>query len=246
MIAQRLMCPVYVSSERLAAGRMAETDRRTTRDNRTPSVHLLDDGFQHRRLARAVDIVLLTEEDATDILLPAGNLREPLRALRRAHVVVLRREEEIALQAVLARVFHSAPLPPVWIVERRFAMVEGTLSGRPLAFCGIARPEDFRASLGARGVHPAALVTLRDHQRYDDGVIATLLSRAAATRADGFVTIAKDAVKLTPAMRLALSKAGPLAVCDVSVHLQDEGAYLRQLTGMMEAWGTRPLTDGGH
>ncbi len=45
-------------------------------------VHLLDDGFQHRQLARDVDIVLLTQEDVEDTLLPAGNLREPLAALR--------------------------------------------------------------------------------------------------------------------------------------------------------------------
>ena len=56
-------------------------------------VHLLDDGFQHRQLARDVDIVLLTQEDVEDTLLPAGNLREPLAALAEADVVVLREEE---------------------------------------------------------------------------------------------------------------------------------------------------------
>ena len=54
-----------------------------------PQIHLLDDGFQHRRLARDFDIVLVTPEDARDRLLPAGRLREPLRALRRADAIVL-------------------------------------------------------------------------------------------------------------------------------------------------------------
>jgi len=56
-------------------------------------VHLLDDGFQHRQLARAVDVVLVTVEDLEDALLPAGNRREGLGALRRADVVVVREEE---------------------------------------------------------------------------------------------------------------------------------------------------------
>ena len=65
-------------------------------------VHLLDDGFQHRRLAREVDIVLLTLADVNDTLLPAGNLREPLSAIAGANVVVLREEEAGALRRVVA------------------------------------------------------------------------------------------------------------------------------------------------
>lgn len=245
LIAQRLACPVYVARERVQAGRMAETDRRTSRQDRMPWVHLLDDGFQHRQLARGVDIVLFTAEDAADNLLPAGHLREPLRALHRAHVIVLRRGEETALRPLLNQIFSGFVVPPVWIIERRFAFVQGTPSMRPLAFCGIARPESFRESLEARGVVPAALVPLHDHHPYEDAVIANLLARAASVNADGFVTTAKDAVKLTPTMRLALSKAGPLAVSDVAVELQDEPHCIGQLIAMIEAWGRPPRKDGG-
>lgn len=244
LIAQRLACPVYVARERVQAGRMAETDRRTARQDRTPSVHLLDDGFQHRQLARAIDIVLFTAEDAADMLLPAGNLREPLRALRRAHVIVLRREEQDGLKPALERVFAKSNMPPVWIIDRRFAFVEGTPSSRSLAFCGIARPESFRASLEAQSAALSGLVPLRDHQRYDDAVIAKLVARAAAVQANGFVTTAKDAVKLTPAMRLALSKTGPLAVIDIAVHIPDEPRCIAQLIAMIEAWSTQPPKDG--
>ena len=65
-------------------------------------MHLLDDGFQHRQLARDVDIVLLTQADVEDTLLPAGNLREPLAALAEADVVVLREEEADSLRSVVA------------------------------------------------------------------------------------------------------------------------------------------------
>ena len=54
-----------------------------------PQLHLLDDGFQHRALARDFDIVLVTPEDTRDRLLPAGRLREPLSSLSRADAVVL-------------------------------------------------------------------------------------------------------------------------------------------------------------
>ncbi len=239
LLAQRLACPVYVAHSRAVAGRMAETDRGTSRESLTPLMHLLDDGFQHRQLARAADIVLLTGEDAADTLLPAGNLREPLRALRRADVIVLRSEEAEALRPVLARLFGSRATPPMWIIQRNFAFVEGKPSARPLAFCGIARPENFRASLEAQGVHPAAFVPLRDHQRYRDELISSLIARAAAVRADGFVTTTKDAVKLTPAMRLALAKTAPLAVCDVEVQLQDARASIAELLSIVDAWQKR-------
>lgn len=244
LIAQRLGCPVYVSRERLQAGRMAETDRRTSREDRMPSVHLLDDGFQHRQLARAVDIVLLTAEDAADILLPAGNLREPLKALRRAQVIALRQEEEMALRQVLDGIFAGLAMPPVWIIKRRFAFVEGQPSSRPLAFCGIARPDSFRASLKKQNIVPADFMPLRDHQRYDDNLIAKLAARAAATQTDGFITTAKDAVKLTPAMRLALSKTGPLAVSDVIAQILNEQTCIVQLADMLRAW-SRLLREAG-
>src|SRR5207245_8927409 len=73
---------VIVGEDRYSAGCFAE-------DKFGPQLHLLDDGFQHRGLARDFDIVLVTPEDARDRLLPAGRLRELLSALRRADAVVL-------------------------------------------------------------------------------------------------------------------------------------------------------------
>jgi tetraacyldisaccharide 4'-kinase len=78
-------------------------------------VHLLDDGFQHRRLARDLDVVLLTLEDARDWLLPAGNLREPLSSLGRADVVVVR-EDEAAELAGLTKGMQ------VWTIRRELVL----------------------------------------------------------------------------------------------------------------------------
>ena len=235
LLAKQLACPVYVARERFDAGQMAETDRRHAREDKHFTVHLLDDGFQHRQLARAVDIVLFTVEDARDMLLPAGNLREPFRALRRADAIVLRDDEAKTLTPVLARIFHGQSMPPVWTIERRFAFVDGTPSARPLAFCGIARPGGFLASLDEAHVTPAAFVPLRDHTRYDDARIASLGARARAAKADGFVTTAKDAVKLSAAMRRTLAAVGPLATGDISVRLRDEQRCVAELIGRIEA-----------
>ena len=82
LLARRLNVPVIVGEDRYEAGLFAEK-------HFGPQLHLLDDGFQHRALARDFDIVLVTPEDARDSLLPAGRLREPLKSLSRADAVVL-------------------------------------------------------------------------------------------------------------------------------------------------------------
>ena len=82
LLARRLAVPIVVGEERYLAGVFAEKKFGA-------QLHLLDDGFQHRSLARDFDIVLLTPEDIRDRLLPAGRLREPLTSLRRADAVVL-------------------------------------------------------------------------------------------------------------------------------------------------------------
>jgi tetraacyldisaccharide 4'-kinase len=246
LLARRLACPVYIAQRRVEAGRMAELDRRLARSDRALSIHLLDDGFQHRQLARAVDVVLFTREDAQDVLLPAGNLREPLRAMRRADVVVVRRDEASAVLPVLAKVFGSTTQPPVWMIDRGHVFAEGRPSSKPFAFCGIARPGSFRGSLHAAGVAPAGFQALRDHVRYDPAVVDKLLRRARACGADGFVTTAKDAVKLTAPLRAALESMGPLAVADVHVSIEEEDRCVRELIALIEGrWRTAAMERHG-
>lgn len=240
LLARQLACPVYVARERFRAGDMAERDRRVRREDRHLSLHLLDDGSQHRQLQRAVDIVLLTTEDADDMLLPAGNLREPLCALRRADVVVLRADEAEALQPVLRRVLGPKSAVTQWTVQRRAAVIENRRVSRPLAFCGLARPDGFRASLQDLGIEFAGFVALQDHQRYSPELVNKLIQRAKDVRADGFVTTAKDAVKLTEPMRRQLRAVGPLSVCDISVSLTNEPGCVRDVLQLVKTeWDRR-------
>ena len=228
LLAQRSGVPVFAGADRYRAGVYAEKDEEAEKI----VVHLLDDGFQHRQLARDVDIVLLTEEDVQDTLLPAGNLREPLSMLREADAIVLRTEEAVGLREFIAKMMAGREAPAIWEIRRRLSMGEAgevALPSLPLAFCGIARPESFTTMLNAEGCMPVARVDFPDHHKYDDHDVARLLERARQSGANGFVTTEKDAVKLTPLMIERLEDVGPVVVTRLSVELVDEPGAMRQL-----------------
>jgi tetraacyldisaccharide 4'-kinase len=232
LLAQRSGVPVYVGADRYLAGVMAEQGEPSER----MVVHLLDDGFQHRKLARDVDIVLLTQEDVEDRLLPAGNLREPLSALAEADVVVLREEEADSLRPVVAGLRGKKGRPAIWVVRRQLSLGEGgeiALPTKPVAFCGIARPESFTKMLAAERYEPVETVLFADHHAYNDEDVARLLQVARRVGANGFVTTEKDAVKLTPVMRDHLETVGPMVVSRLHVELLDEPGALAQLVSIV-------------
>jgi len=200
LIARRLQVPVIVGEDRYKAGRFSESKFGA-------QMHLLDDGFQHRVLHRDFDIVLITPQDAGDRLLPAGRMREPLRSLRRADVVVLTSgasAESFPLERKL-----------VWRVRRGIAPNNVPL--RPVAFCGIARPQNFVLQLRAANIEPAAEAFYRDHHTYSEKDIRELLELKQKSDAGGFVTTEKDAVNLGP----YLSALEPLSVVPVRMELAD-------------------------
>lgn len=237
VLAQRSGVPVYVGADRYEAGLLAEREH----DGEKILVHLLDDGFQHRGLAREMDIVLLTEEDVRDKLLPAGNLREPLSLLKRADVIVLREEEAAGLQEFMDGLTHQGSdggtvKPEVWLIRRRLRLSGpgGTVTKRPLAFCGIARPESFTDMLAAEGCRPAEFVPFKDHHRYTDEDMQQLVMQARLSGADGFVTTEKDGVKLLPSMLARLAEVGPVVVARMRVELLDEVRAMKQLMAMVQ------------
>ena len=232
LLAQRSGVPVYVGADRYEAGVRAEQGESSERT----VVHLLDDGFQHRQLARDVDIVLLTRADVEDSLLPAGNLREPLAAVADADVVVLREEEADSLRSVVAGLSGAKAPPAIWVIRRSLSLGEGgevALPSRPFAFCGIARPESFTKMLAAHGYEPMDAMIFPNHHAYDERDMRRLLERARQVEANGFVTTEKDAVKLTPALRDRLETIGPIVVARLSVELLEEQEALSQLIVMV-------------
>lgn len=217
---------VFVGTQRFEAGVLAENTAAGGQANSAPGIrlHLLDDGFQHRRLARALDIVLLTLEDVRDSLLPGGNLREPLSSLVRADVVILREEEEDGLRAAVARSCGAE----IWVVKRELRLPT-VLPARVLAFCGIARPQGFIDMLSQAGCRPAAIEVFPDHHSYTDRDITRLLQAARHGNASGFITTAKDAVKLDEQVRERLGRVGPMMIAELHVCLCDEAQAMRTL-----------------
>jgi tetraacyldisaccharide 4'-kinase len=232
LLAQRSGVPVYEGADRYLAGVMAEQNEPSEK----MVVHLLDDGFQHRRLVRDVDIVLLTQADVEDTLLPAGNLREPLSMVAKADIIVLREEEADSLRSVVAGLSGHEKAPAIWMIRRSLSLGEGgdvALPTRPFAFCGIARPESFTAMLAANGYQPMDTIAFPDHHAYSDGDIRQMLDQARLVGANGFVTTEKDAVKLTLAMREHLETIGPIVVARLSVELLDEQESVAGLIRMV-------------
>ncbi len=200
LIARHLEVPVVVGEDRHAAGIFAETKF-------GPQLHLLDDGFQHRALARTFDIVLVTADDPRDRLLPVGRLREPLTSVRRADAIVLTSGAEPATFPLDGKL--------VWRVRR--GITPANVPSRPVAFCGIARPQNFMLQLRKAGIEPAAEAVYRDHHAYTESDIRELLALRANSEAGGFVTTEKDAINLGA----YYSALHPLAVAPVKMELLD-------------------------
>jgi len=202
LIARRLQSHVVVGEDRYQAGRFAE-------EKFGAQLHLLDDGFQHRGLARDFDIVLVTPEDARDRLLPSGRMREPLHSLRRADAVVLANGASTDSFPLAGKI--------VWKVRR--GINAPNVPPRPLVFCGIARPQNFLLQLRAAGIETVAEALFRDHHAYTENDIRDLLRLRERSEAGGFVTTEKDAVNLGP----YLAALEPLAVLPVRMELTGAG-----------------------
>ena len=219
LIARRLEIPVILGEDRYQAGVFAE-------QKFGPQLHLLDDGFQHRRLARDFDIVLVTPDDARDSLLPAGRLREPLTSLQRADAIVLANgasAENFPLEGKL-----------VWRVRRGISTEN--IPNRPVAFCGIARPQNFMLQLRKAGVEPAAEAIYRDHHAYTEADIRELLALRDKSEAGGFVTTEKDAINLGG----YFSTLQPLAVVPVKMELADPANALDTMLRIIDERIKRP------
>ncbi|MBY0504811.1 MAG: tetraacyldisaccharide 4'-kinase [Bryobacteraceae bacterium] len=189
---------------------------------------LLDDGFQHWPLARDFDIVLIDTQDpfGGGRLLPVGRLREPVSALSRAGFVVLTRTQparrytrllaRIRQENTRAPIVRASIRPVTWMRgDEPVALAPGHYA----AFCGLANPGSFRASIAALGWQPVSFTTFPDHHRYQAHDLEPLTTLAT----DGLLTTEKDWVKVAQ-----LGLAAPVYWLRVELEV-DGGAELLRL-----------------
>ena len=196
--------PVVVGSDRYRAAVFAQQKFKT-------DTIVLDDGFQHIRLKRDLDIVLVDAIDpfGNGKLFPAGVLREPLSSLARANVVLITnadKEEKleelkrVIRQNTKARIF-TARQVPAGITEMKSGDIrpDTVLRGTTvLAFSGIARPASFTTLLRRLGADIRTEIAFPDHYAYNKSDLTALFEKAADANVSMIITTEKDAVRLKP------------------------------------------------
>jgi tetraacyldisaccharide 4'-kinase len=206
----------------VAVGRRRDEVGRVVEARFGRRVHVLDDGFQHLRLARDLDLVCLDVHDLADRPLPAGRLRERPAALSRADVVLLTRVD--AADEDHLRALERELGPERTFRVRRHVLGLRTLDGAPARpparaylVAGIARPDRFRHDASGL-VDVAGTRFFRDHHRYRPEDLRDAEARARAEGATALLTTAKDAVRF-PAHAATM----PVLVLAVAAAIEDEG-----------------------
>lgn len=199
-----------------------------------PDVFLLDDGFQHLRLARDLDIVVLdaTNPFGGDAALPAGLLREPVAALGRADVVVLTRTGSGTPPAVTERLQRYNRRAPVFRAQTRLEGVYDAATHRTanlyalkqqkvFAYCGIGNPEAFWEDVRRWGFELVGTLAFPDHHRYAIGDFQAIIARADRAGARALLTTEKDMINLT----VVPPSLPPTFYCRIELELEDEAGF---------------------
>lgn len=233
LLAQNLLgvAAVIANPDRVAAGQWAIENLQT-------EVFVLDDGFQHFRLARDLDIVTI---DATNpwgggTLLPYGRLRETRAGLSRADCVVITRTDQADdLESTRAEIKRLVGPKPVFLSRMLTSSVRrlgdnadlkplGSLGSKAVAaFCGVGNPESFFRQLRHEGCAPVLTRAFADHHQYNQAEVDALVEAATARGAEALVTTAKDAIKLAD-LELKL----PCYVLEIQISIDDE-ARLKEI-----------------
>jgi len=226
-------CPgvrVVVDEDRYAAGRWVE--------QRAPvSVFLLDDAFQHLRLARDLNLLLVdaTESLAEARMIPFGRLREPLAGVRRADAVVVTRSDQVFDRALLVKTITSCARPntPIFFAHHEMTRLRRLGSGQvvPLAdfaqkpvaaISGIAKPDRFIEDLQKAGMRIALRRDFEDHHRYTAKEVVEIVAGARSAMAEVVIVTEKDAANL-PAKTIRQSPL-PVYAAQIEFRCQEEAA----------------------
>jgi tetraacyldisaccharide 4'-kinase len=223
---------VICNPNRVAAGKWAIENLKT-------EVFVLDDGFQHLRLARDLDIVTIDATNPWGVgggrLLPYGRLREPRAGLSRADCVVITRTDQFeditSLKEVVAGLAGAIPIFSSRMVTAGIRRLSGEridrkdLAAQPLAaFCGVGNPESFFDHLQREGLAPALTRAFADHHPYKQSELDALAQEAKANGAEGLITTAKDAIKLS-----SLNLELPCYVLAIRIAIDNEDRLIEMI-----------------
>lgn len=203
---------------------------RTICQESPPNVIILDDGFQHRRMKRDIDIVMINSLSpfGNDRLFPFGHLREPRQALSRADLIVLTHTDladpaelshlinylERFKHPIIKSIHKPAGLIPIKASEE--LTIDALGARRVWAFCGIGHPLGFRKTLQRHGINPIGFTPFPDHYAYTEEDIKELNDRAKLAGADVILTTQKDQMRLA---RLNMA-SWPMPVYALKVELK--------------------------
>jgi len=193
---------------------------------------LLDDGFQHLELIRDFDIVMVDSNPMmrARFLLPAGSMREPLSALRRADAVVLTRVPSDGNGSAEVRMIHQFASVPTFCAETKLLGYRCVSNQQPVevareesppqpvfAFCGIGNPDAFFSDVKSWGIELAGQQAFRDHHAYTEQDTKSLEERAQQTGAKALLTTEKDIQNLK---KLRFTKL-PLYCCRIALEIRE-------------------------
>ncbi len=216
-------------------------------------VFILDDGFQHRRLNRDMDIVLIDALDpfAGGDVFPRGRLREPLSALSRASVFVITRaqpgrayrgiRERLKAENPEAPIFTASIAPKGW-VHAKTLQEASEVPGVVAAFCGIGNPDSFWATLRTLEIPPVYSWAFSDHHVYKPKDLRRLAAHARLHGAKSLLTTQKDAMNL-PANFARLIAPLELYWLDIEMKIEDEDQFLAAIVSIARRSRTsRPVS----
>jgi len=209
---------VGIGADRYEVGRRMERELQ-------PDIFLLDDGFQHFRLRRDRDIVLI---DALNPLgggvFPLGRLREPFTALARATAVVITRAENrhAGIESLIRRYNSHAPIFRAKVVAH---VTEGEIEGPAGAFCGLGQPGTFWRTLEILGIQSAPRLVFPDHHRYTPDDLEEIGRQAVDAGAQVLVTTEKDMMNLPASVALPLR----IYCLRIGIEIENEAELLQHI-----------------
>ena len=236
--------PVLTGKKRSLTGRLAI-------DSYGVDCLILDDGFQHMSLKRDIDLVLFNAQKllGNGRVLPGGNLREPLSALKRADAFIISGvdtppdENAGEFKEFLHNMFPEKPIftgsyEPEEALARIYSGKNDTLSlseGRTIpvyGFCGIAQPQSFQNTLKKSRINLVGFQSFEDHHTYSLNDIKSLCRNGLSSGAEALITTEKDLVKIRN-----LLQPGDLPLLALSVSLQMDNDFDQFVSGKLKSSG---------